>query len=185
MAADGDDPENSLERFREYLRLLARLHLAPQLQSKLDPSDVVQQTLVKAHQNLDRFRGTTEAEQAGWLRRILANNLADALRKYRLAARHERSLDQALDESSTRMGEWLAREQESPSAGADRREQAVRLADALARLPDGERQAVELHHLHGLPVAELAGRLDRTEAGVAGLLRRGRRRLRQLLEEMP
>ncbi|MFO0865328.1 MAG: sigma factor [Gemmataceae bacterium] len=46
-------------------------------------SDLVQQTLLKATGSLDQFRGANEAELAGWLRRILANNLHDFLRKHR------------------------------------------------------------------------------------------------------
>jgi RNA polymerase sigma-70 factor (ECF subfamily) len=185
MSSDSNAAQRPLERFREYLRLLARLHLDPRLQRKLDPSDVVQQTLVRAHQAIDQFRGTTDAELAGWLRRILANTLADALRKFRSELAHEHSLEQALAESSARIEAWLTRDQESPSEQASRHEEAVRLAEALASLPDDQRVAVELHHLQGLPLADVAARLDRTEAAVAGLLRRGRRRLRELLEERP
>jgi RNA polymerase sigma-70 factor (ECF subfamily) len=182
MAGDDDRADDSLERFREYLLLFARMHLAPQLRSKLDPSDVVQQTLIKAHLNHDQFRGQSPAERIAWLRRILANTLADALRKFRTAADRERSLEQALDESSGRLEAWLASNQESPSDAVDRQEQVLHLADALARLPEDQRTVVELHHLQGMPLTELAERLGRTEAAVAGLLRRGRRRLRELLE---
>ena len=43
----------------------------------------------------------------------------------------------------------------------------------LARLPDGQHEAIVLHHLQGLKLAEVASQMDRTEAAVAGLLFRG------------
>src|SRR5262245_33097550 len=103
-----------LERFRDYLRLLARLQLDDRLQGKLDPSDVVQQTLIKAHQAMEQFRGQTDAELAGWLRRILANTMTDAARKYQQEIRRERSLLETLDESSAKLEAWLQAETDSP-----------------------------------------------------------------------
>jgi RNA polymerase sigma-70 factor (ECF subfamily) len=64
-----------------------------------------------------------------------------------------------------------------------RDEELRRLAEALAGLPEDQRQAVELHHLHGLPVEEVAAALGRSESAAGGLLRRGLRRLRELMRE--
>jgi RNA polymerase sigma-70 factor (ECF subfamily) len=184
------DPEaeaegRRLERYRAYLRLLARLHLGPRLRGKFDPSDVVQQTLLEAYAKRDQFRGG-DAERAAWLRGILAHNLADAVRAFGQAKRdagRERLLEAELRESSARLGDWLAAEQSSPSRRAERHEEAVRLADALAGLPDDYREALTLHYFDGLPLAEVAGRLGRTPAAVAGLLKRGLKQLRGRLKE--
>jgi RNA polymerase sigma-70 factor (ECF subfamily) len=183
-----DQPEalvRRIEDYRDYLHLLARLQLDPRLQGKLDASDVVQQTLAKAHQNRDQFRGHTAAEQAAWLRRILANNLVDAARKYQREVAVELALEQAVHESSVRLEAWLAADQSTPSERVGQEEQLLRLARALARLPDDQRVVVELHHLKQDAVADIARRLDKTEAAVAGLLRRGLKKLRELLQEPP
>lgn len=175
-----------LERHRNYLRLLARLHLGPRLRTKLDPSDVVQQTLLKAHQHREQCRGETDAERAGWLRQILANTLADVLRQYGAACRDvalEQSLEAALHDSSARLEGFLRPEPSSPSQHLLRQERLDQLAAALAQLPEDQRTAVELHHLQGCPVAVVMEQMGRTEAAVAGLLRRGLQKLRHLLPE--
>jgi RNA polymerase sigma-70 factor (ECF subfamily) len=185
MEFDGA-PEQALERFRDYLCLLARMRLDPRLRPKMDPSDVVQQTLLEAHQAIGQFRGHTVAEQAAWLRQILARNLANAVRDMGRAKRdvgRERSLDAALDESSSRLEAWLAAEGSSPSQKADRSEQVLRLAEALATLPAGQREVVVLRHCQGCSLAEIAGRIGRTPAAVAGLLHRGLKELRTRLAE--
>jgi RNA polymerase sigma-70 factor (ECF subfamily) len=174
-----------LEQYREYLHLLARLQLDLRLQGKLDPSDVVQETLLKAHQALDLFHGATDAEMAAWLRAILTNTLTDALRRFRAGARNvdqERSLQAALEESSSRLEAWLAAEQSSPQEQAIRQEQLLDLAWALAQLPLDQRRAVELRYLKGCIVAEVASQMDRTKDAVAKLLMRGLARLRSLLD---
>ena len=69
MSPAGEGPNFALDHYREYLRLLARVQLDARLQGKLDPSDIVQETLLKAHQARDHFSGQSEAEMAAWLRR--------------------------------------------------------------------------------------------------------------------
>jgi RNA polymerase sigma-70 factor (ECF subfamily) len=180
------DDAPQLDRFRAYLHLLARLSLASRLRGKVDPSDVVQQTLLQAHEHIAQFRGQSDAELAAWLRQILANHLAKLIRDFGRARRDvaaERSLEAELGASSVRLGDWLAAGESSPSARAARDEDAVRLADALAGLPEPQREALVLQHWQGLSLAEIGQRLDRTPAAVAGLIKRGMRRLRELLDE--
>jgi RNA polymerase sigma-70 factor (ECF subfamily) len=148
-----------LDDFRAYLHLLARLQLSAHLAGKIDLSGVVQQTLFEAYQARDHFPSGT-ARQAAWLRRALANNLTDEIR--RLGPRGE---------------------QETPGRAALQREQLAQLAEALPRLPDDQRRAVELHHLQGLSLADAGQRLGCSREAVAGLVFRGLRKLRTLLSE--
>src|SRR5262249_44884788 len=152
--------------------LLARVQLDPRLQGKLDPSDIVQETLLKAHQGLDQFQWRGEGETVAWLRKILANTLTDAARKFGTGARAV-NLEHSLAESSARLKAWLASEQSSPSEQAIRQEELVRLAESLAELPEDQRRALELMHLKGYPVDAIAEEMGRSATAVGGLLRRG------------
>src|SRR5437867_3100273 len=128
MASAGSE---ALERFRHYLGLLARVQLDPRLQAKVDLSGVVQQTLLEASQAWRQVDGQEMEHQVAWLRRILANNLADEIRKWQTGKRElarERSLEDALQNSSARLAAWIAADQSSPSVQMQRQEQAVRLA---------------------------------------------------------
>ena len=181
-----DDPNLDPERFRAYLRLLAEAHLGRGGWPGVEPSDVVQQTLLDAHKDRDRYRGSTEAEHCAWLRRILACNLADAARglsRLKRDAARVRSLEDALNASSARLEDWLAAEQSSPSERVERNEAVVRLANALAQLPEDNRRALVLRHCQGLSLAEISAALGRTPQAVAGLLKRGLAALRELMPD--
>jgi RNA polymerase sigma-70 factor (ECF subfamily) len=187
MMDQGPGTTNDLERFRPYLGLLARLEVAPTLRDKVDLSGVVQQTLLEAYEGVKNHRGRDrgDAQITAWLRSILSHNLSDALRKLaarRRDVRREWSLDAALDQSASRLERWLAAVQSSPSQRAIRQEELLRLAEALAGLPEAQRRAIELHHLQGRALAEIAAELGATKAAVAGLLHRGLKTLRMRLE---
>lgn len=177
------DQEQVLEQARAWLLAHARLLLDHRLRGKVDPSDVVQDTLVRAVQGLDRFRGKTEGEQRAWLRRILRNTLADLVRQFVQSRKRnvglEQSLDQAVQDSSARLQLWLADGRDGPEAEAEAGERLLWLAGGLAALPEEQRLAVQLRHLHGWPVDEIARHMNKTTAAVAGLLQRGLAALRE------
>jgi len=178
-----------LERYRRYLKLLARLGIDRRLQGKLDASDLVQETFMEAHHDFPQFRGTTEAELLAWLRQILVGNLANQVRRYLGTkgrdVRLERDLAVEVDVSSRLLERGLLAPQSSPSQQAARREQAVLLADVLGQLPDDYREVIILRHLEGLPFAEVAARLGRSTDSIKKLWARALARLRDLLGEMP
>jgi RNA polymerase sigma-70 factor, ECF subfamily len=179
------DLAHILDNFREYLRLLARLQLSARLAGKIDLSGVVQQTLLEAYQAREDFP-SGGARQAAWLRRALANNLTDEIRRLESRGKErvqEQSLEQALEASSARMEAWLAREESTPGRGAVHGEQLSRLAEALLGLSDDQRVAVELHHLQGLSLADVGQRLGRSREAIAGLVFRGLKNLRTLLAD--
>lgn len=186
MIEEGIVDSATLERCRAYLCTLARLQLPNGLRGKVDPSDVVQQTLLTAHEKLDQFRGKSEAELRGWLRQILRHHLVGAHRRFRMSSRdigREQSLESFAPDPSKLPPDRLSNEPSSPSQHALHQEELRRLADALTQLPDDQRRAVELHHLKGLSVAQVADSLGRSKSAVVGLLFRGLRKLRQLLDD--
>jgi RNA polymerase sigma-70 factor (ECF subfamily) len=174
-----------LERYRRYLTLLARVEIGRRLQSKLDASDLVQDTFLAAHRHFDRFEGSQEGQFLCWLRQILAGTLANQLRRYlgtqARDVRLEESLAERLDQSSASLAGALPAPISSPSQQATRREQSVLLADALATLTDDYREVIVLRHLEGLTFPEVAQRMGRSVDSVEKLWLRGLRKLRLAL----
>jgi RNA polymerase sigma-70 factor (ECF subfamily) len=183
MGDDGEELARRLESFRNYLLLLARVRLDRRLRSKLDPADLVQQTLTRAFERRDQFRGASDEQRAAWLRTLLAHAMIDALRKHARPDGAERSLEAALEQSSARLEAFLAADQTSPSGRVEKQERLVRLADALEALPEDQRRAIELKHLQGLALIDAAREMNRSVSAVAGLLQRGMRALRNDLGE--
>ncbi len=166
-----------LDHYRPYLRLLARLHVATRLQKELDASDVVQETFLDAARDFQQFRGVTVAEFVGWLKRLLAANVADAHRRF-LGTRKRNVLQEAevlqmLDQSSALVDQRAQARFDSPSSVACRAEQAVRLAAALERLRPAYHDVILLHHFQGMDFQQVADQLGRSLHSVKNLWLRG------------
>ena len=174
-----------IERYRDYLSLLARLQIGRRFQARFDASDVVQQTLMEAYLGNEQFRGSVPEQRAAWLRKILARNIANAVRDHRRERRdidRDVSIQQSLAESSLRLGDLLAAEQSTPSQQAMRCERSLELAHALLRLPENQREVVILRHFHEESLPAIGEQLELTKHEVAKLLRIAVEALRQQLE---
>ena len=143
---------------------------------------------IAANRDFARFRGTTEKELIGWLRQILATNLANVVRQYHDTKGRdiglERELLDDLAESSRVLGRSVAADESSPSQRAARREREVLVADSIGQLPEDYRDVVILRHLEGLKFREVAARMDRTVGSVEKLWVRALVTLRHLLRDM-
>ena len=178
--AGTDSWAETLDRLRPALVLWAESQTPTWVRAKLDPADLVQQTMLEAVRLADRLADKPPGEVLAYLRRMLTNNAIDAARKF-ARSRGDVSPDAAA-ESSLRTADWLAAADTSPSERAARNEKYGRLAAGLARLPDAQRIAVEWRYLHEAKVAEIARLLNRTEGAVMGLLHRAVTTLREALD---
>ena len=184
-AGDGDALGRLLGLYRNYLALLARLQVDGRLRAKVDASDVVQEACLEAHRDFRGFRGSTEKELLGWLRQVLVRNLSNLIRHYagsqRRDVRRERSLAAAVDRSSAALEAGLVAPQSSPSQQADRREQAVLLAEALQDLAADHREVIILRNLEGLSFPDVSCRMGRSVDAVEKLYARALIQLRRHL----
>jgi RNA polymerase sigma-70 factor (ECF subfamily) len=167
------------------MMLLAATKLHTRLQSRISASDVVQETMLKAHRHFAQFQGASERELLAWLRQILLTSLATFVERHMLAAkrdiRREVSLERfhaSLDDSASQHRLVLRADCESPSVRAQQHEDAKILAEKLAELPMRYQQVLVLRNIQGLSFEEIATQLNRTLGSTRMLWLRAIERLR-------
>ncbi len=192
-STDGDGersrerPEKAkVEKFRNYLKLLAEsgIRRYPEFRGKIDSSDIVQDTLLQAIRGLRDFRGSSDAEVAAWLRKILARQLlnrARALRCEKRDVRRERPLDEVLEDSAARFS-LVAQTIAAPAArGGEQGDLFLEVADALVGLPDLQREAFVFRHFRELRLEQIAKEMGLSRSQVSSLLRQAIGTLRKRL----
>ena len=126
--ARGGDPAalgELVSRYRDHLCRLARKLLDSEIKSRVDPSDVVQQSCLEFHRDFHTFRGSQEAELLAWLQQILRRNAANTIRRHirtgKRTVRRERPLSLPADDLDL-PGIQIQADQSSPSERARRGE---------------------------------------------------------------
>ncbi len=180
---DHDARSRLLGAFRDYLRLLANLHVRPLLKSKFDESDIVQETCLEAFAGFEQFRGDNERQFAAWLRQILANKGAWMARRFNTEkrdARLEQRLKQHIDQSSIDLAAFVPGKCSSPSHVAMGRERVAILATAIEQLRGEQKDVLVMRGLQGMSIPDVAKALGRTEASTWKLWARGLQALKEI-----
>ncbi len=174
--ADTERHQREMAKYRSFLLVLARRRFPEHLRGRLDPSDVVQETLLQAYCDRGHLRGGSEQELLGWLCTILMNNLRDAIKGHGRARRdvgRELALDHTNASSSLGLGLRLASPDRSPHTHVARTQDLLRMAQALESLEPEQRLVIELYYFDGRTQADIAVELGCHAATVSRLLRRG------------
>ena len=177
-----------LARHRSRLRRMVRLHLDRRLIARVDPSDVVQDTLAEAARRLEEYLHHPPLPFYPWLRQIALDRLLDLRRRHlrarkRSVAREEPGVLDLPDESVAELAARLIDLGSSPSRQLLREELRERVRAALGRLPEGDREVLVLRHLEQMPAREVAAVLGVGEGAVRMRLVRALGRLRDLLDQ--
>jgi RNA polymerase sigma-70 factor (ECF subfamily) len=173
-------------RHRGRLRRMVAVRLDRRAAARVDPSDVVQDTLAEAAARLDGYLRDRPIPFYPWLRQLAADRLADAHRRHVQAGRRTVTREEppALPgESVVALADRLLAADAGPGAGLSRAERRARVRSALDRLPHRDREVLVLRHLEQLSTRETAAVLETTEGAVKVRLLRALQRMRDLLEE--
>jgi RNA polymerase sigma-70 factor, ECF subfamily len=177
---DADALGALLEQHRDRFRIIARVKLDSAVRGRIDPSDVIQQTFLAAKRDFHQFIGEASGQFEAWLNTILDHNVSNIIQFHARAQRRsvfrERRLNNQHDRESD--SEPLPGNNSSPSQHLARIELREFVVKTLDQLPTAEKEAVRMRYLDDLSLDEIATQLDRSKQAVAGLLKRGLRRLR-------
>ncbi len=172
---------------RSYLEIVARAQVETWLRAKVDASDIVQETMMEAFRDFEHFGGKSEQEWLGWLRRILAHNVADFVRRYRGTAKRQARREVPIRGARDSTAAFGVAEPAAPCATPSQAylqiDTELRVTAALATLPDDYQEVIVLRNLERLPFNEVAQRMERTRPAVQMLWMRAIKKLQEAMGE--
>lgn len=181
-AGDAVAREELFAKCRNYVNLVARAQVESWMRTKVDASDLVQQTLLEAYRGFQKFNGKSEGEWLAWLRQILTHNAQDFIRRLRTEKRGGAAeIPLQVGDDSEGFFHDPAASEATPSELVYQREQEIALADAIARLSPDHQEVIILRNLQRLPFEDVAERMGRSRPAAQMLWTRAIQRLEQLM----
>jgi RNA polymerase sigma-70 factor (ECF subfamily) len=187
-AGEGDASATRVlfERHRGRLARMVNLRMDPRVRGRIDPSDVVQETLVAASQRMERYLAERPLPFYPWLRQIAWEKLVHLHDRHlrarkRTVTREQPFFPDISDESAMILAERFAGAASSPSAAAVRKELRQRVQQALSQLSADDREILLERYLEQMPSKEIAAGMGISEAAVNMRHMRALERVRKLL----
>lgn len=174
---NGDALNALLGKLRPYLHVLVRSRLGPDMEGKIDNSDLVQEALLRVHCGFGQFAGQDVPQLLAWVGEIVRNVIISDVRYLGAAKRNARR-----EVPGSKFFERLLSGGTSPSERAERDEEATRLAAAMERLPQAQREVIQMRFFDQLDFAEISRRTGKTNGAIRIVCLRGIRRLREIME---
>lgn len=175
QARDGDvDAKSELAtQVQSYLTMMADRGLSEGVRANVNPSDVVQHTLIRMMDGIGEFRGNTRAEFFGWLKTIVQNESARANRHYRTQKRDvTRNRQLTFGDSVSLFLRDPIDEHPTPQTNAISQERIQLLHELLEKLPADYAEVIVLRNLDQLSFREIGETMDRSEAAANKLWKR-------------
>lgn len=183
---DAECRERLFALCRSYLGFIARSQIETSLRRKVDASDLVQETMLEAYRDFERFDGHTEQEWLAWLRRILNHNAADFVRRYRGTAKRAAAREVPFRDPNDSLSPGApepAADGPTPSQEFLLIDAELRVTAALSSLSEDYQEVIMLRNLQRLPFNEVAERMGRTRPAVQMLWMRAIKKLQEAMEE--
>jgi RNA polymerase sigma-70 factor (ECF subfamily) len=192
-ARDGDSValNELLSRHRPRLRRMVDLRLDRRLQSRIDPSDVIQEAYVEVVRRLDEYLSKPSYPLFLWLRLIVGERLLKLHRHHLGTQMRDAGMEVSIyrgalpETSSAALAALLLGKHTSPTQAAVRAERMIRLQEALNTLDPMDREVLSLRHFEELSLAETALSLGIEESAAAKRYIRALKRLKATLASMP
>jgi RNA polymerase sigma-70 factor, ECF subfamily len=172
-----------LENHRRWLGMLVSQRVPAAVKPRIGDSDVVQQTILSALRAFPEFDGKSLDEFQRWLRLIHERNLLDTIRYHKQSQKRAAGAERRHDDFAGGGHAVAAGKESSPSNLAVLSERAMQLNRALDRLPADQREAIRLRHIEGKSLQEIQDFLGRSQDACAGLIKRGLRTMRSILDK--
>jgi RNA polymerase sigma-70 factor (ECF subfamily) len=170
---------------RRQLSAFIERQLGPALRRKVEVDDIFQELSVEAVRALP---GTdfTQREVFGWLCQIAERRIIDAHRRFFGAQKRAAGREVPLgtpggDSRQAAIIDMLVASMTTPTQALSRNMKEVQLLEALATLPQDQREALRMRYVEGLPSKDIAARLEKSDGSVRVMLSRALARLQQIL----
>jgi RNA polymerase sigma-70 factor (ECF subfamily) len=184
-AGDRGALDRLLGRYRDYLRVMVGLRMDPHLQARVDPSDVVQEARLEAARRITDFLERRPMPFHLWLRQTAFENLLRLRRQHVEAECRTVQREVPLpDGSSALLARQLLGEGATPSEQLAEAELAARLRQAVAQLPEDDREVVLMRNFEGLTNQEVSQVLGLDPAAASKRYGRALLRLRKVLRAL-